>query len=115
MKKMSDYKNCVTGNPEMVSLWRRICDEADEQERQWIANLRAAGFKAAHPNDGWVDRGKNEVYLAYPQFNDGAEIGDLVMIGWPYKSSRPRPVRIVGKREWLGGVYWRFEDVETLD
>ncbi|WP_206687265.1 hypothetical protein, partial [Streptococcus pseudopneumoniae] len=53
-------------------------------EAQWVADLRAAGYKAAHPNDGWVNRGSMELFLSYPQFNDGAGIGDFVMLGWHY-------------------------------
>ena len=29
-------------------------------ESEWIDILIADGFKMAHPNDGWVDRDKNE-------------------------------------------------------
>lgn len=106
-----DLRNCVSGDPKFVELWRRICDEADTSEREWIANLRDSGFKAAHPNDGWVDRKNNEVHFAYPQFNDGANAGDKVMLGWPGDPKSYRPIRLVELRPtFAGGQWWKFED-----
>ena len=90
-------KELVSGKPEFVKLWHEICEEADTKERNWINELRAKGFKAAHPNDGWIDRENNTLYFAYPQFNDGAKVGDLVMLGWPSdKPEKLRPVRLIG-------------------
>lgn len=108
-----DLRNCVRGNPKFVSLWHQICDEQNNDQRKWVDGLRAAGFKAAHPNDGWVNRKDDEVYFAYPQFNDGSEIGDTVMLGWPWAKKSWRPVRLIGKRATALGkmVWWQFEDV----
>lgn len=64
----------------------------------WIDALRAAGFKAAHPNNGWIDHEKLELILAYPHFDDGVKIGDAVMLGWWWGVSKQKPVRIIGKR-----------------
>jgi hypothetical protein len=55
--------------------------EMEEEETVWIAKLRAEGVKAAHPDDGWVDRKGNTVHFAYPQFNDGAGVGDRIALG----------------------------------
>lgn len=105
-----DIRQCVSGNAEFVSKWHQICDEHDERERAWIQGLRERGSKAAHPNDGWVNRETNEVVFAYPQFNDGAGIGDLVMLGHAgYKNQRP--VRLIAQRHGFL-LYWQFEDVE---
>ncbi len=107
----------VSGEPKFVALWNQICDEQDADQRKWIDGLRAAGFKAAHPNDGWVNRKDNEVFFSYPQFNDGAGIGDFVMLGWPWDKKSWRPVRLIGKRETSLGkmVWWQFEDMPNVE
>jgi len=103
----------VSGDPKFVSMWNTICAEQDADERKWIDGLRAAGFKAAHPNDGWVNRKYNEVFFSYPHFNDGADIGDLVMLGWAWDKNSWRPVRLIGKRVTSLGkmTWWQFEDM----
>ena len=113
MEEQMDLKNCVSGDPKFVALWHQICDEKDADQRRWVTALREAGFKAAHPNDGWVNRKDNEVFFSYPQFNDGAGIGDLVMLGWPWDKKSWRPVRLIGKRVTALGkmTWWVFEDM----
>lgn len=108
-----ELRNCVSGEAKFVALWHQICDEQDADQRKWVDSLRASGFKAAHPNDGWVNRKDNEVYFAYPQFNDGAAIGDLVMLGWPWDKKSWRPVRLIGMRVTALGKmkWWQFEDM----
>ena len=107
-----DLRDCATGDAKFVALWHQICDEHDADERKWVESLRAAGFKAAHPNDGWVHRQEKEVHFAYPQFNDGADIGDTVMLGWPFDKKSWRPVRLIGKRATtFSMVWWQFEDM----
>lgn len=64
-----------------------------ERERQWCDELREAGIRAAHPDDGWVDRQANTVRLEYPQFAGRLEVGDLIALGQP---ERYRVVRITG-------------------
>ena len=60
----------------------------------------AIGFKAAHPNDGWIDRENNELMFCYPQFNDGADVGDKVMLGWPADNPESwKPVKLTSKIE----------------
>ena len=92
-----EMKELVSGSLEVVQRWHRICDEAKNKEATWVAQLRKQGIKAAHPNDGWVDREALTIHFAYPQFNDGAGIGDLVMLGWPgEKPEKLRLVRLIG-------------------
>lgn len=83
----------VSGDPEAVARAVKIDKDMAAQQRAWIAQLRADGVKAAHPDDGWVDREKNAVSLCYPQFNDGLDIGDRLALGWPWHNTRI--VRIV--------------------
>lgn len=96
--------------------------ESDEAaEARWIADLRARGVKAAHPNDGWVHRDENKIHLCYPQFNDGVAVGDLMALGWPRWPEKTRIVRIVGTSNnsfappWENPWYLHFEDVVDND
>lgn len=103
----------VTGDPAIVATWNAIRKQSEQEELAWVGNLRAQGFKAAHPNDGWVDREAKAIYFAYPQFNDGAGIGDMVMLGWHFTEPEElRPVRIVGIKHGYLSNYWLFEDIE---
>jgi hypothetical protein len=112
-----NYRSCIKGGaPEAVALWHRVCDELEQEEAEWIAMLRSKGVKAAHPDDGWVDRRKNTVLFTYPQFNDGAAVGDLVALGWPQHDKRQpqhRIVRLTGfARTTFGSREWMFSDAE---
>jgi hypothetical protein len=84
------------------------------RERQWIAGLREQGVKAAHPDDGWVNRDEHKIHLAYPQFDDGLEVGDLLALGWPW--THTRLVRVTGQSDnrfavpFVSPWYWHFED-----
>ncbi|MDH5572772.1 MAG: hypothetical protein OEY89_13480 [Gammaproteobacteria bacterium] len=102
-----------TNNPMFASLWSEVQNEYKENTRKWIQRLKSEGFKASHPNDGWVNREINELHLAYPQFDSGVEVGDLVMLGWPDDKKSERPVRIIGLRKGhvCGMIYWKFEDM----
>ena len=105
-------KHLVSGDPEFVARWHKICDEYEVEEKQWISQLRKQGFKAAHPNDGWVDRKNNKLHLAYPQFNDGAKVGDKVMLGWPTdKPEKLRPVRLTKACSQFLVQWFTFEDI----
>lgn len=103
----------VTGHGAVGIEFARLMAQTDrrmaEEEGEWVARLRADGVKAAHPDDGWVDRHLNEVYLCYPQFNDGLGIGARLALGWP---DRYRIVRVTGSRALTidpSMIYWRFE------
>lgn len=104
----------IHGDHEFAGLARSIANEMEAELNQWIAELRAKGVKAAHPDDGWVDRKNNTVLFQYPDFNDGAGIGDLVALGWPqWGSRRPqtRIVRLTGVVDNAFGMRrWRFEE-----
>lgn len=78
---------------EFMELHERVVREREWDQWAWVADLRSRGVKAAHPDDGWVDRKKNRVVLCYPQFNLGLEVGDLIALGWPDKW---RLVRVMG-------------------
>lgn len=82
-----------------------------ERER-WIADLRAQGVKAAHPDDGWVSRPPQEecVHLEYPDFNDGLGVGDLLALGRPRGRTRiVRVTRIEDTSSMFGLRHYYFE------
>jgi len=103
--------NLIKFNPgcplKIQEKWINLCLESESKEKAWIKELRSTGVAAAHPDDGWVNREKNEIYLAYPQFNDGLTIGSKIALGWPDKY---RIVKVVGYRPGLFLNYWQFKE-----
>ncbi len=101
----------VGGSQEFIDLWIENERKRAEEKKLWIEELRSKGIKAAHPNDGWVDRINNTVKFAYPQFNDGVEIGDLIALGTSYEDIRI--VKVINiETSMIGEIicYW-FEDL----
>ena len=49
-----DLMRGVRGQPGAMAMMRDIATTIEQQQAEWIAALRAAGVKAAHPDDGWV-------------------------------------------------------------
>lgn len=105
----------VRRDTQHVGALAEIATGMEQEQAQWIADLRAQGVKAAHPDDGWVNREQNQLHFCYPQFNDGAAIGDVVALGWPKWSdniSRTRLVRITRRVVSTFGIeWWKFEPV----
>ena len=113
----------VTGNDVEGAILARSMAETDarykRQSDAWVMWLLALGVKAAHPDDGWVDRKKNEVHLCYPYFDRGPDVGDLICLGHGY-GSRPqfRFVRVIGLRRLVARlsidkrdfIYYEFEE-----
>jgi len=103
---------------EFAETFAQIMFDNRRLKEEWIAKLRLKGVKAAHPNDGWVDRTANTVTFSYPDFDDGVGLGDVIALGWPQRGSW-RLVKVVEvlKRPifWLeiSGKYraYRFEDI----
>lgn len=109
---MADLRSCARGgDPKYVAQWHQVCAQGEEAKRQWVTELRAQGFKAAHPNDGHVDRERFTLVLQYPQFNDGAGPGDLVMLGSPSGDCRPvRLIEVAWVGPFTGNTCFRFAD-----
>jgi len=111
---MSDYKHLARSNGSeagnrALAVWHRLCDESACRRQEWIRALRQQGIRAAHPDDGWVNRADNEVHLCYPHFDDGLGVGDLLALGW--ESRGHRVVRVTGVRRTIMGLRWyRFND-----
>lgn len=79
---------CESGDPAYVALWDSIAARQAAEQANSVAELRASGIKAAHPDDGWVNRERNTVHFAYPAFNDGVSVGDLIALGRPWSGYR---------------------------
>ena len=102
MTVWQQLKDCVQGDHPFVAHAHAIVDKMKAEEEQWIEDLRKQGFKAAHPNDGWVDRERKEVHLQYPQFNDGVKQGDRIMLGWASQPDKNVAVVITAIRRSSG-------------
>lgn len=108
------HGGAITG-PAAIVAAAAAAEQGDlAREQQWIAELAAAGVRAAHPDDGWVDRHTNTVALVYPQFDFGVHAGDRIALGWP---DRYRIVQVVDRFErtlLTTQVHLRFrEEVNT--
>lgn len=103
MNDWETMKQCVTGNGDFKAHWCAIVEEGRIRELEWIKSLRLLGFKASHPNDGWVDRENKTISFCYPQFDDGAEKGDLVMLGMA-GSKGSVAIRLLDKKKQIIGI-----------
>ena len=95
-----------------IASYNQICDEYDKANREWIKKLIAEGYKAAHPNDGWVNREEMKFSLTYPHFDLGVKVGDKVMLGWHTDRGRDRPVVVTSiTKSMLGNTWYEFKDI----
>jgi hypothetical protein len=79
-------KALTGGTPEFRNVWNSVCTQSESEEFRWIMALRSIGIKAAHPDDGWVNRSSpfyDLVQLINPYFNDGLKVGELLALGEP--------------------------------
>lgn len=80
------------------------------QTREWVNNLRANGVKAAHPNDGWIDRVNGIASLRYPQFDDGLSVGDMLALGQAWDKEPTIIVTITEvRKDMFGRAEYKFE------
>lgn len=109
MKPIEMIGLVTTSNPGFAKVWAATCRDVQVEQDAWIVGLRAYGVKAAHPDDGWVDRDHNQLYPRYPQFNGGVTVGDIIALGWP---DQYRLVRVTGflQNAWLGQM-WAFDQI----
>jgi hypothetical protein len=80
--------------PSVAARMLEISSRMATRERAWVAGLRARGVKAAHPDDGWVDRDRNTLQPTYATFDDGLQAGDLLALGWPWRARIVRVIRV---------------------
>lgn len=93
-----------------VEPFSTIYREHKENMSRWCAELRARGVSGAMPDDGWVDRDRDELRFVYPYFLYNAGVGSLIALGdW----ARYRVVRITERRQsFIAGPVYVFETVE---
>ena len=82
-------------NFEFINLYNKICEDYEKEKENWIKELKEQGYKAAHPNDGWVNREDNVFQLCYPYFEEQIKIGDKVMLGWHNEHKTNKSVIVV--------------------
>ncbi len=93
-----------------IENWNKIGEEMALSEKEWISKLRSEGVKAAHPDDGWVKRDKNVVGFCYPQFNDGVNVDDIIVLGWYWEY---RYVKVTEIIDGFSLDKYKFEPIET--
>ena len=110
-----DFMKGMMSDHPFAKHFKKICMNNYNKTTEWINKLIAEGYKAAHPDDGWVDRERNEVYLCYPHFDIGVDVGDKIVLGC---SEKYRVVKITGKRKNTFStkenpmIHWKFEEVK---
>ena len=60
--------------------------------KKLIFRCRELGFKAAMPNDGWVNRDDLSITMAYPFFDDNCVVGDKILLAFPDDVNSFRPI-----------------------
>lgn len=98
---------------EFVNLFNRILLEYERSQHEWIDRLRGKDVRAAHPDDGWVDRVRNSVRFSYPAFNDGVEVGSTIALGDHRKYRLVLVTRISLSRHFANELGLRYEFVEV--
>lgn len=88
-----------------VQLFAQAQKEYRDKKAAWVEQLRADGVKAAHPNDGWVDRENRVAQLCYPQFYDGLAVGDWLALG---DHEKWIIVRVTAIESMLLGKWFRY-------
>jgi hypothetical protein len=89
-----------------VATFAAMVRDSEHDEAAWIAALRAKGVKAAHPDDGWVDRDEQRLHFCYPTFFEEPQPGDLVALG---NHREFRLVRVTSIDDlWASMPYYHF-------
>jgi hypothetical protein len=84
----------LKGQEDLVHNFEEITIKQNIETQQWINFLISLGVKAAHPDDGWVNREKNSIKFAYPHFNNNPKVGDVICLGWA-NHNKNRLVRVI--------------------
>ena len=93
--------------------YRKVIAQNKRDMDGWIKRLERDEVKAAHPDDGWVDRENNEVHLEYSNFLRKIEVGDRIALGTP-KEYRIVTVTAIRKGRCSGMLYYRFVECEVI-
>lgn len=98
-----------------VASYNQICKDYESEKQRWITDLKEQGFKAAHPNDGWVDRETLKVEFSYPHFDNSPQVGDKIMLGW-HSEKNNRAVVVIEVEDYQGVIskrrFYHFKDFQ---
>lgn len=107
---------------EVGEQFAKLFNEAVSKSRlesiEWLAKLKNDGIVAAHPEDGWVDRNKNQIIFVHAYFmNAVIDVGDRVVIGNPKKYRIVRIIEVVDAGPiWNalnpGTKFYNFEEIK---
>lgn len=78
----------TSADPRIAALWDEISRLQTDEQARWNTLLRGLGVKMVHPDDGWVDRDRDAVTPAYPEYDEHPEPGDLIALGSPSQGYR---------------------------
>lgn len=92
-----------------LAIYNQVVREQAAAKIEWVKLLRENGVKAAHPDDGWVNREKYWVILCYPQFDDGVRVGDEICLGWPDREWNPIVTVTRIEKSGFDTVYYYFK------
>lgn len=111
---MSKYRTedglVSSNNLDVIERWNMASYERDIKLNIRNRYLRSIGIKAFHPDDGWVDRERNSVILAYPYFEDkNIKVGDKIALG--FSDSSYRVVRVIKIRHGFCSNAFYFKPV----
>lgn len=117
-KQMRSKDGLMTStNAHHILSYNQICEDYENSRALWISELKANGYKAAHPDDGWVNRENNTVQFAYPHFNLFPQVGDKIMLGW-HSEPNNRTVEITSVQE-VGicskRTEYKFKDSDEIE
>lgn len=97
---------------EFLEAYRNACSEHEAALSAWRSVLREKGVFITSPDDGWVNRTKNEwTPPSYAYIRGPLEIGAIVALGTP---GSYRLVRITAIKDWLIRNY-QFAPLEALE
>ena len=123
MSKIDLYKgDCLMGRHNGSTQGIIFASEMEKQNKRYensIENLifkcRKLGFKAAIPNDGWVNRDERSITISYPYFDDDCKIGDKILLAFPLDIESFRPIILTAIKKNIFDIYnetkrFYFED-----
>lgn len=118
LRFQSPLRGAIVNDPALFEPIAQVASAEENEHRRWVRELRDLDVRAAHPDDGHVDRTNNSIVFCYPQFDLDPKVGNLIVLGSPpHMGARcerfARVVRIEHERYIFGGTYARyyFEEV----
>ena len=64
-----------------MKTYLKVTADYNRKQREWLDTIKWLGAKAAHYDDGWVNREKNEIHFCYPFFMYNVAMGDKIVLG----------------------------------